>query len=655
MRAETRRLARLASFAITLGLTGAAVQAQQPVVQPLLDSKGFVREEAYLPARLPESERAYARIDGRRMKDLVREVVAISRRSRDDGNRYWGRIAGTEYELMTADLIEARFKKLGLQDIHRQEFTLPPQWFATDWEVTAASGGKTYSFPSLTPALRSAPTPPGGLDAEAVWVGLGTAGDFAGRDVRGKAVIIHTMLAPGQMGQSAAIEGSIRRAAEHGAAAIFVIWGYYDNYAVWQALGAGPNNQPIQAPGFFLGFEDGKVLRDLVAAGPVRLTMRLDREMREGLKTLSVYGTLPGTTAENILVMAHMDGWFDAALDNASGISVMLSLVEHFAQVPRERRRRNIIFIGAAGHHVGSPNAAYLRDMRSDLLARTALMINCEHVSTTQTLNWGTDLRPSTDVSPRRWWVHGSRQLIDITLGAYRTFAVSVVGDMDPRATGEMGAIERHAPSIQLIRSPEIKHTNMDIPELVPASGLEAVARAFAKVIDEVNTLTLQQLQPAASPPSQSSTAGPPAPPGPLAATDVRSADIAAFISALPRDRISDLPIRAVDVGGYRVGIYGVFRPKSLAGDAILHETRTSEIYYMLKGAGTLATGGQLAGMKPGASPRAGRIEGGVSRRVSPGDVVIIPGRTPHWWSSLESDIEYLIFRPDPDGRMRLK
>jgi hypothetical protein len=35
--------------------------------------------------------------------------------------------------------------------------------------------------------------------------------------------------------------------------------------------------------------------------------------------------------------------------------------------------------------------------------------------------------------------------------------------------------------------------------------------------------------------------------------------------------------------------------------------------------------------------------------------VVIIPGRTPHWWSELESDIEYLIFRPDPDGRMRLK
>ena len=43
-------------------------------------------------------------------------------------------------------------------------------------------------------------------------------------------------------------------------------------------------------------------------------------------------------------------------------------------------------------------------------------------------------------------------------------------------------------------------------------------------------------------------------------------------------------------------------------------------------------------------------IEGGVSRRVVPGDVVIIPGRTPHWWSSLDGDIRYLIIRLDPEG-----
>ena len=39
-----------------------------------------------------------------------------------------------------------------------------------------------------------------------------------------------------------------------------------------------------------------------------------------------------------------------------------------------------------------------------------------------------------------------------------------------------------------------------------------------------------------------------------------------------------------------------------------------------------------------------------MSRPVGPGDVVIIPGNVPHWFSSLDSDIRYLIFRPDPEG-----
>jgi hypothetical protein len=324
---------------------------------------------------------------------------------------------------MTADLIEAKFRQLGLQDINRQAFDLPPQWFPLDWDVTASGGGRTVTFPSLRPALGSAPTPSAGLDVEAVWVGLGTAADFAGRDVRGKAVVIHTMLAPGQMGQSARFENSFIRARDAGAAAIIGVWGYYDNMAVWQGLGGGFTS-PNFPPGFFVGFEDGRKLRDLLSDGPVRLRLKVQTETRSNLQSVSVYGTLPGTTDEYILVMAHMDGWFDAALDNASGLATMLTLAEHFAKVPRSTRRRNMVFIGTAGHHVGSPNAIYLRDTRADLLAKTALMINCEHVAATQTLNWDTRLRRSTAVWPRRWNVNGSNQLVDLVLGAYQTFGV---------------------------------------------------------------------------------------------------------------------------------------------------------------------------------------------------------------------------------------
>jgi hypothetical protein len=189
---------------LALSVAGARVLGQQPAAtpqrQPLLDGKGYIREEAYSPVALPESEKAYANIDGAHMKAIVNEIVAISRKSRDDGNKYWGRIAGTKYEAMTADLLEAKFKKLGMVDINRPEFTLPPQWFPTDWEVAASGGGQTLNFPTARPALGSAVTPPNGLNVDAVWVGLGTAADFAGRDVRGQPPVIHPIGWPGPMG-----------------------------------------------------------------------------------------------------------------------------------------------------------------------------------------------------------------------------------------------------------------------------------------------------------------------------------------------------------------------------------------------------------------------------------------------------------------------
>ena len=150
----------------------------------------------------------------------------------------------------------------------------------------------------------------------------------------------------------------------------------------------------------------------------------------------------------------------------------------------------------------------------------------------------------------------------------------------------------------------------------------------------------------------------------PLPATDVTAAQIQAFLKALPRDAVSDRPIRVVDVGGYRVGVYGVFRPKSARQQATFHQTKVTEIYQMLDGAATLVTGGSIvdpvntsaAAKSIGHSSVVGpSIQGGVSRRLAKGDVVIIPGGTPHWWSNLETDITYLIFRPDPESSIPLK
>ena len=146
-------------------------------------------------------------------------------------------------------------------------------------------------------------------------------------------------------------------------------------------------------------------------------------------------------------------------------------------------------------------------------------------------------------------------------------------------------------------------------------------------------------------------------------ATDITAAQVQAFLKDAPHDRNSDRPIRVVDAGGYQVGVFGVFRPKSAPPNATMHQTKVAEVYYVLDGAGVLVTGGTL---KKPAAPRpsnlgnwtdvAGEgIEGGMSRRVTKGDVIIIPGGVPHGWASTEGDVTYLIVRPDPDKKLSLK
>jgi hypothetical protein len=283
------------------------------------------------------------------------------------------------------------------------------------------------------------------------------------------------------------------RAYAKGAAAVGIVYGISDNFAHWQPTGDGP--------GFNVGYEDGMRLRDMLGSGErVHVRVQLEAEQVEGLTAASVWGTLPGQTEEEILVIAHMDGFFRAASDNASGLAAMVGLLDYFASVPRSERRRTIRFLGSVGHH-GGPGTTWLLENRETALATTVFAINLEHVAVTRAKYWGPSLRMMNAVSPMRWWVYASPAALEVVLDAFNRFNVGVTADMDPGASGEMGRIARVVPSMQVITSPEIKHTEQDTPEWVPAVGLEQITRAYAKIIEGLSRLDRQQIEPAPAAP----------------------------------------------------------------------------------------------------------------------------------------------------------
>ena len=478
------------------GRAGRAPAPPNPLGQPLIDSHWHVKEDSFIHMPLRPEDAKYADLDGAHMKSILREIIAISDKDRDSGNIFWGRNVGTQGHVDAENWTEGYFKKNGLQNVHKQSFDLRPQWTPKAWSVDFTSGGKTFKLTSARPQSGSASTPPGGLDLNVVWVGNGTSADFVGRDVKGKAVLIQDIPEPGVLDHFIANENVVQRAVQQGAAAIGIVYGISDNFAVWEGSGG--------RSGFNVGYEDGKIVRDMLGKGqPVKVNIKMDSEMRAGLKTASVFGTLPGSTNEEIIVMAHLDAFFEGALDNGSGVAVMMGLMEHFAKVPQSQRRRSIRFIGSAGHH-GGPGSGWMHEAKATELANTALMINLEHVAAVRTKYWGPKLRMSTAVSPMRWWVWGSPDLMKIATQSFARFNTGIIADMDDNSSGEMGAVSRDAPSMQVITSPEVKHTEQDTAEWVPAVGLEQIARAYARIIDEVNKLDRKGLMASQITPGQS-------------------------------------------------------------------------------------------------------------------------------------------------------
>ncbi len=75
--------------------------------------------------------------------------------------------------------------------------------------------------------------------------------------------------------------------------------------------------------------------------------------------------------------------------------------------------------------------------------------------------------------------------------------------------------------------------------------------------------------------------------------------------------------------------------------------TRDTDIIYMLDGSATLVTGGTIVAGK-NIEPeeiRGSAVDGGESRSVSKGDVIVVPHNTPHWFKEVKGPLNYYVVK----------
>jgi mannose-6-phosphate isomerase-like protein (cupin superfamily) len=112
----------------------------------------------------------------------------------------------------------------------------------------------------------------------------------------------------------------------------------------------------------------------------------------------------------------------------------------------------------------------------------------------------------------------------------------------------------------------------------------------------------------------------------------VTASELAALVAGTPKDRNGNANF-------IRLAPYNVNMEHRIMGQAAsVHETE-AELFYVVDGAGTLVTGGKLKEEKrTNAENLSGSgIEGGVSKKVSKGDWIMVPAGVPHQYPSVDA------------------
>ena len=171
----------------------------------------------------------------------------------------------------------------------------------------------------------------------------------------------------------------------------------------------------------------------------------------------------------------------------------------------------------------------------------------------------------------------------------------------------------------------------------------------------------------------------------PTAATIITNKDVNAVLKA---DPINDHTIRVVDMGqNYNMSIAVVSRgptggkrptpppPKvapvacglkaapagaKLSPESSIAHDATAETYIVIRGGGTLITGGQVVNGTRSAPDSyvtttlngpscSGKVAGNyVETPMKVGDIAVIPAGIPHGWTNIATEVVYLSVRPDP-------
>ena len=145
--------------------------------------------------------------------------------------------------------------------------------------------------------------------------------------------------------------------------------------------------------------------------------------------------------------------------------------------------------------------------------------------------------------------------------------------------------------------------------------------------------------------------------------------ELQAYTKKAIEEKLIDQQVRDIEIGKAHVGIGMVHRGKldKPNANSVAEHDQVSEVYHIIDGTATLVLGADIVDRQRrpatqrtvvefnGPGNNGSDIRNGVAYNLKPGDVVVIPAGTGHWFTKIDDHIDYLMVRIDPDKVTPLK
>jgi VCBS repeat-containing protein len=240
----------------------------------------------------------------------------------------------------------------------------------------------------------------------------------------------------------------------------------------------------IDVPGVWVRESDGAWLARQLAAGPVRVRLTVDAT-DEPFTSHNIVGELPGADDEVVIVGSHHDGPWASAVEDGSGIALVLAQAEYWSRVPAAERPHRLVFLLQGGHMSGGAGLHGFIEAHRAELDRVVLEVHLEHACV-ETAGSGEPGRPV----PRWFFTSEIPRLEAAVLAALQAEDLRRSMILPPTAIGEQPPTDggyyanEGVPIVNFLSAPWYLFDEQDTLDKVDRDALLPLTRATVRMVE---------------------------------------------------------------------------------------------------------------------------------------------------------------------------